>query len=129
VSIWSVNSFFYKNPSFQLDLLNLCLRKQLLIFNALLFSAVLERKRELAEQLKEEKTRTKMLSAEVDKAKIDLERKQRNFDEDQKEKRLVDEELAKKKTRLEEVEHMLQKAYSNNERNMADMSGKVRQFM
>jgi hypothetical protein len=101
----------------------------LLIFNALLFSAVLERKRELAEQLKEEKTRTKMLSAEVDKAKIDLERKQRNFDEDQKEKRLVDEELAKKKTRLEEVEHMLQKAYSNNERNMADMSGKVRQFM
>jgi hypothetical protein len=47
----------------------------------------------------------------------------------QKEKRLVDEELAKTKTRLKEVEHMLQKAYSNNERNMADMSGKVRQFM
>jgi hypothetical protein len=54
---------------------------------------------------------------------VDLEREQRNFDEVQKEKRLVDEELAKTKTQLKEVLDELQQAYSKNERNLAEMPG------
>jgi hypothetical protein len=39
----------------------------------------------------------------------------------QKAKQLVDEELAETKTQLKEVQDELQQAYSNNDRNMAEM--------
>ncbi len=85
----------------------------------------------MSEKLDREREQTKMLSADMKDANtelniysdkvVNLEREQRNFDEVQKAKRLVDEELAETKTQLKEVHDELQLAYSNNERNLAEM--------
>ena len=69
---------------------------------------------ELAEQLKEEKERSKIVLEKV-----------------QNEKLLVENELAGTKTHLTDVENKLQKSIivANDDRNMADMEKKVKHFM
>jgi hypothetical protein len=71
-------------------------------------------KDELAEQLKEEKERSKIVLEKV-----------------QNEKLLVENELAGTKTHLTDVENKLQKSIivANDDRNMADMEKKVKHFM
>jgi hypothetical protein len=69
-------------------------------------------KDELAEQLKEEKERSKIV-----------------LDKVQNEKLLVGKELAETKTHLTEVGNMFQKSNANNERTLADMEKEVRHFM
>ena len=69
-------------------------------------------KDELAEQLKEEKKRSKIVLEKV-----------------QNEKLLVENELAETKTHLTEVGNMFQKSNANNKITLADMEKKVKHFM